>query len=197
MAAAPSVNWNVVRVVALALALLPALGLVQPANAADPWRKLHRPLHLPRLAPGDACPVSPVDQRVDWESVNAFGDGIGPGPVYPGLGDEGHLTTEGSGPWFGTKVFWYVKPSYPRRVLIRGRRLDGPGKARFHDSGRSHGRLLPDLRITRNDSVSWEGQPRGSRGVPSGVFIRAPGCYGVQIDGTRFSRTVVFTASTP
>jgi hypothetical protein len=30
--------------------------------------------------------------------------------------------------------------------------------------------------------------------VPSSVRVRAPGCYGVQIDGTTFSRVVVFTA---
>jgi len=43
-------------------------------------------------------------------------------------------------------------------------------------------------------TVSWEGQPPGSRGIPSGLRVRAPGCYGVQIDGTNFSRVIVFKA---
>lgn len=159
-------------------------------------RELHRPLDLPRLAAGDACPVSPIDQRVDWEGANIFGgSGIGRGPVYPGLGSSGgHLTTTRGpidGSWFGAKVFWYAKPSYRGRVLIRGRRLDGPESLRFVDDGaRSR-----ELRIKRKSDISWQGQPPGSRGEPSSVLIRASGCYGVQIDGTRC--TVIFAASTP
>jgi hypothetical protein len=59
--------------------------------------------------------------------------------------------------------------------------------------------LVPrELHITRHEIHSWTGRPPpGSRGVPSGLSIRASGCYGVQIDGTRFSRAVIFTASTP
>jgi hypothetical protein len=187
-------------VVAFALVVLSALGMVQPAHAADPWRKLHRPLHLPRLAAGETCPVSHIDPRVDWGRVNMFGGpGLGPGPVYPGLGDERHLTTTGRSRdgRFETKVFWYVKPSYRGRALIRGRRLDGPGRLHFV-RGRHTDGLPRELHITRHEIHSWTGDPPpGSRGVPSGLSIRSSGCYGVQIDGTRFSRTVVFTASTP
>jgi len=189
----------VARVItAFALVLPAALGFVQPASATDPWHKLHRQLHLPRLAPEAACPVSPVDRRVDWKRINIFGgSGIGRGPVYPGLGASGgrFTTTTGysyGGSWFGGKLFWYVKPSYRGRVLIRGRRLDGPESLRFN-----RGRRPRELRINRNATVSWEGQPPGSRGGPSIVRIRASGCYGVQIDGTTFSRIVVFAASTP
>lgn len=173
--------------------------MAQPANATGPWRKLHRPLDLPQLLAGDACPVSPIDQRVDWESANIFGgSGIGRGPVYPGLGADptGHVTTTRGpidGSWFGGKLFWYVKPSYRGRVLIRGRRLDGRESLRFVDDGRRS----RELRIKRKSDISWHGQPPGSRGEPSYLVIRASGCYGVQMDGTRFSRTVVFTASTP
>jgi hypothetical protein len=31
--------------------------------------------------------------------------------------------------------------------------------------------------------------------VPSGVRIIAPGCYGFQLDGTSFSRIVIFKAA--
>jgi hypothetical protein len=95
------------------------------------------------------------------------------------------------GPWTGGKVFWYVRPNYRGRVLIRGRRLDGPQRLGFN------GRQLParELRIDRYDTVSWEGQAPGSRGIPSDVRVRMPGCYGVQIDGTTFSRVVVFTVA--
>ncbi len=33
----------------------------------------------------------------------------------------------------------------------------------------------PELRIEHNETVSWQGQPRGSRGVPSGVRVISPG----------------------
>jgi hypothetical protein len=184
-------------IAALTGMLLATLALCQPVSAADPSRKLHRPLHLPRVEPGAACPVSAVDRRPDWERINLFGgSGIGQGPVYPVLGSSGELITtttayDNGVPWFSTKVFWYVKPSYRGRVLIRGRRLDGPQSIRFNGIRRR------ELRIKPNQTVSWRGQPTGSRGVPSIVRVRASGCYGVQIDGTTFSRIVVFVASTP
>jgi len=185
--------------VACVCALLGALTLIEPLGASDPWARLHRPLHLPPVADGAGCPVSRVDQRVDWKRHNIFGaSGIGRGPVYPGLGGSGgHLNATPEhpygGPWAGGKVFWYVLPSYRGRVLLRGHRLDGPQSLGFN------GRRLPsrELRIERYDTVSWQGQRPGSRGVPSSVRVRASGCYGVQIDGTTFSRVVVFTVDAP
>jgi hypothetical protein len=89
--------------------------------------------------------------------------------------------TQYGGAWLSGKVFWYVLPSYRGPVLVRGRqlsrRLMGP---------------RTELRIHTYDTVSWSGQQPGSRGIPSGVGILKPGCYGVQIDGTRFRWVVVF-----
>jgi hypothetical protein len=180
-----------------ASALLAGLAAA-PLGASDPWAKLRRPLHLPRLATGDACPVSRIDERVDWNRAKFPGSpGIGRGPVYPGLGaTDGVLTTEPDtqygGPWAGQKVFWYVLPRYRGRALIRGRRLDGPQRLGFNGS------RLPDreLRIDRGVSVAWDSPP-GSRGIASTVRVRVSGCYGVQIDGTTFSRVVVFKVGAP
>jgi hypothetical protein len=182
----------------IAASLVATLTPVGPLGASPtPWTKLHRPLHLPWLAPGAACPVSPVDRRIDWERVKFPGSpGIGRGPVYPGLGSSGARLTvtpdvQYGSPWAGGKVFWYARPNYRGRALIRGRRLDGPQRLGFN------GRQLParELRIDRYDTVSWEGQAPASRGIPSDVRVRAAGCYGVQIDGTTFSRVVVFTVA--
>jgi hypothetical protein len=176
-------------------ALVAAVAVIQPVGASDSWPKLHRPLHLPLLAPGDACPVSPIDWRVGWSNINIFGgSGIGRGPVYPGLGGSGGIAygtpdTEYGGPWAGAKVFWYVKRSYRGRVLIRGRRLDDLQPVGFN------GDKLPaarELRIEPWDTVSWKGQPYRSRGIASTLRMRSSGCYGVQIDGATFSRIVVF-----
>jgi hypothetical protein len=182
--------------VVVAASLAAAFALADPLDASTPpWTKLRRPLHLPRVSAEAKCPVSRVDRRVDWEPINIFGtSGIGRGPVYPGLGGTGgRLTatpdTQYGGTWAGGKVFWYLKPSYRGRVLIRGRRLDNRQRLGFN------GRARPnrELRIEPGQTVFWQGQPPGSRGVPSSVRVRTPGCYGVQIDGTTFSRVVVFT----
>jgi hypothetical protein len=178
-------------------ALLGAVVVIQPAGSSDPWAKLHRRLHLPQFAPGSPCPVSPIDHRVAWRRTHIVGhSGIGRGPIYPGLGGSGgvlNATPDAvyGGPWAGGKVFWYVKRSYPGRVLIRGRRLD--------DSQQwlgFNGDKLPaarELRVEPWDTVSWDGQIPGSRGIASTVRVRTTGCYGVQVDGTTFSRVVVFT----
>jgi hypothetical protein len=184
------------------LGLVAVLGLVATfalasfaadvAASRDSSTSLRRPLHLPKVAAGAKCPVSRVDRRIPWRRINIFGGmGIGPGPVYPGLPSAFVMATRDQqygGQWFGSKVFWYVLPSYRGPVLLRGRRLDGGQRLGFN------GRKLPapELLIEPSQSVSWQGQPPGSRGVPSSVRVRAPGCYGVQMDGMRFSRVVVF-----
>jgi hypothetical protein len=166
------------------------------AGGGQPWAALRRPLHLPKLAAGATCPVSHVDHRVSWKRINIFGgEGLGPGPVYPGMPSAFLMASRDvqyGGPWFGDKVFWYVLPRYRGPVLLRGRRLDGPQKLGFNGTRRP----LAELRISRDQTVSWTGQPPGSRGVPSGVRVLVPGCYGVQIDGTSFSRIVVFRVDT-
>ena len=102
------------------------------------------------------------------ESESSARVGLGRGPVYPGLGATSGLLntvkdTQYGGPWQGEKVFWYVAPSYRGRVLIRGRRLDGPGWLGFN------GTRVPkdELRIEPHDTVTWSGQPRYSRGIPT------------------------------
>jgi hypothetical protein len=177
--------------------LLTALAVLQEATAGNGWRKLHRPLHLPQLASGDTCPVSAVDPRIHWAAINIFGgSGIGRGPVYPATGPMSELTVtpdpQYGGPWLSTKLFWYVRPRYHGPVLIRGRQLDGPHMLGFN------GGALPrrEIHIHINETVAWDGQPLRSRGVPSSIRALVPGCYGVQIDGTRFSRVVVFRIST-
>jgi hypothetical protein len=140
-----------------------------------------------------------VDRRVDWESANIFGgSGIGRGPAYPGLGGAdpvGHFDApdlvDGM---FGQKLFWYVRPSYRGRVLVRGRQLNGAGVVGWLKRGKG---VVREFRIKPGETVEWRGQPPGSRGVPTATLVSGSGCYAVQIDGTRFSRTVVFTVSTP
>lgn len=178
-----------------AVLLAAAAGTSASSSGQVPWTALRRPLQLPVLSAGARCPVSNVDHSVPWAHIRIFGaSGTGPGPVYPGLGATSGLlnavkSTQYGGQWQGGKVFWYVAPSYRGRVLIRGKRLDGPGWLGFN------GTRVPkdELRIQPYETVSWAGQPRYSRGIPSDVRARTSGCYGAQIDGTTFSTVVVFT----
>jgi hypothetical protein len=186
-----------VRLVVAAATAVLVVGLAAPrpgAAGSGSWQRLHRPLHLPHLAAGAVCPVSTVDRRVRWKPINIFGgSGIGRGPVYPGLGwSTGSVNvspdTQYGGPWLSGKLFWYVSPDYRGPVLIRGRQLDGSHVLGFNGKKQPNA----ELRIGVRDSVEWSGQPPGSRGVASSVRALVPGCYGAQIDGTRFSRVVVF-----
>jgi hypothetical protein len=169
-------------------------GLASASSSEVRWSVLRRPLHLPTIAPGSACPVSTVNRHEARRRIRIYGaSGIGPGPVYPGLGSSAGLLTlakdtQFGSDWQGQKVFWYVAPSYRGRVLIRGRRLDGPGRLGFN------GTSVPrdELRIEPYETVSWSGRPNHSRGIPSAVRALTPGCYGAQLDGATFSRIVIF-----
>jgi hypothetical protein len=116
------------------------------------------------------------------------GNGIGPGPAYPIFGTgtlqiappENFASTS----WGGQKVLWFVLPSYSGPVLIRGGRLDAPGLVRFEI-----GDVPPrELMIPGRN---------GPRGRPSYTRLEGPGCYAYQIDGTTFSRIIVFRAEGP
>lgn len=189
---------------AVASALV-ALGLLlQPATASDPWTALRRPLHLPTLATGQPCPVSGV-VRFNFAKYGVA-KGIGPGPAYPtGFAQPGSVLrfvyppdprSEFAGSdWSGQKVLWFVAPRYRGPVLIRGGRLDAPDTLRFE-----RGKVPPtELRIPAG--TPEYGYPPGYKRVgqryrPSYTRLRAPGCYAYQIDGTTFSRIIVFIAAT-
>jgi hypothetical protein len=176
--------------VLVALILLPA----PLAGASDPWAKLRRPLHIPRISPGSPCPVTPGRRVSTNFGVGNFALAQGPGPVYP-LGGFPTLTFiyppqpdqlwYGS-QWSGEKVLWIARRSYRGPVLIRGRQLDGIHNVRF-------GSGLNPSRETRLRSVGGS-SPGGWQNRPSYTRLRAPGCYAWQVDGTTFSRVIVFQA---
>ena len=180
-------------ILAVAAAVTTVMATGGSSAAIDPWRELYRPIRVPSIESGTGCPVSPVDDSVDFQSFG-IGPGIGRGPVYPLLGDGTLLLSPasrfGSRRWLGQKVLWFVRREYRGPVLIRGIRVDGRFTVRFDrgDVPRS------ELRIKPNETVYWTDQPPGSRGRPSYTRLRAPGCYAYQVDGTSFSRVIVFRA---
>ncbi len=185
------------RLLALAFVVAGSAALATTASSgARAHSPLERPLHLPHIAGGAPCPVSRVDPRIPF--VHRFGvsPGIGKGPAYP-IGLPGGVLQLAparnfySRDWAGQKVLWFVRPTYRGPVLIRGARIDGPGRVRFQ-----RGNVPPSsLRISRQ-ALSQPGSvvPEGSRYLPSYTRVRGPGCYAYEIDGTSFSRIVVFRA---
>jgi hypothetical protein len=85
--------------------------------------------------------------------------------------------------WGGNKVLWIADSTYLGRVLVRGRQLDGSHSLRF-------GPALEPMRELRIIVTGLT--PPWSR--PSYTRVRAPGCYGWQVDGTSFTRVIVFKA---
>jgi hypothetical protein len=158
---------------------------------------LHRPLDLPSVASGTACPRTP-GRRPNPD----VGIALGSGPAYAVLGFEGNhvplapkavvpLHSEdrrGNAYWH--KTLWAVDPAYDGPILIRGRWID---------SGQSLWFVLP----SRTVSGSWrrvrELQIRAERSKrwrygPSLTILPGPGCYAFQVDGTTFSDVIVFEA---
>lgn len=180
-----------VGLVALLLFGITAGAVEGKRKPAWTWASLHRPLHLPTVAAGAACPVSP--QR---PVTLGAGDTVslpGPGPAYPVLFPGTVLAffwppqgeSRGSG-WSGNKAMWIVAERYRGPVLVRARQLDGPHLVRFG----VYEPLATEVRIsTRLTSVG----SRVRREV-STTRVQAEGCYAYQIDGTSFSRVIVFEA---
>lgn len=169
---------------------------VQERSArVDVWHRLQRPLRVPAIAAGRPCPTSAPDPKGDLRRIGfAAGIAWGRGPAYPGGLDSGQgkpilryldpipaqSLFYGSS-WFGNKVLWAVDPTYRGPVLVRGRQLDGPNPLRFNRG------VVPP----RAMQIPASQPPRGE---PSFTRVRAPGCYGYQVDGVGFSYVIVFEA---
>jgi hypothetical protein len=174
------------RVLALAVAAAFAAVLAGSAGSTstDIWKKLRRPLHIPRIAPGAACPTT--DPKA-FEAAPAFPvlEREGGKPVLRFSYPPPRASIFYGSPWSGQKVMWVVRAKYRGPLLIRGRQLDGPHELRFE-----RGQIPGTKRWIR----SAQRTETGMRRYPSSTRIRSPGCYAYQLDGLGFSRVIVFQA---
>jgi hypothetical protein len=153
---------------------------------------LRRPLHIPMLSAGSACPAA--DQNgtlgnhgnLDVPSAPAFG----PGPAYPTLGSDGGRAVFRYGigwtpyeGWEGSKLLWTV-PGYNGPYVVRGQQLDGPNELEFDQGPNWTNKLHTELRLVGPYS----------RLNPAATYLRVPGCYAYQVDGRGFSYLIVFEA---
>jgi hypothetical protein len=164
---------------------------VTGASDRDPWASLHRPLQLNALPAGATCPVSPR-HSLDRGHLS----GVGSGPIYP-LPSPFSAYDRRPG-WLGSKTIW-AWPTKLRThavyVLVRGIRLDQPGRMRF-ELGPQWGSapLTTELHINTSRTVGSYSQSRWGTTVTM-LLVRAPGCYGLQLDSARGTSTIVVSGN--
>lgn len=150
---------------------------------------LARPLRLPTVPAGGACPVSGVTVRSPV-AQEADARGLGTGPLYPitfYIGEDATLRlgqrTPGPDGLYALKAVWATDASYQGPVVVRVGRLDGAGRGVVS--------LLYDESASRGDAVVFtlSGYPAD---FPSFTSVSGPGCYAYQIDGLNFSEIIVF-----
>lgn len=175
------------RLVSSWCTLVPAAGSLPDA--------LRRPLELPSVQSGDVCPVT-SGHHIDNGQFG--GIALGPGPVQPlvapatnadrSQAEQGVLVfrpAKRQG-WYAIKTLWFSSPDYEGPVYIRGRQLDGTHEPVFGESPSLIDPQLPSG-ATLNGTDGW-------RTWPGATWLRTPGCYAWQIDGTSFSEVIVFSA---
>lgn len=162
------------------------------------WASLRaRPLRLPSLAPGVACPAA--SGRVVEPS---YGPVIGDGPAYiVGMGTDGvlHATgpmpgDAGSASWGNQFSMFIIAPTYSGPVLARGHQLDGPHALLFNGGLDQIAGFSPATLTLLSQLRIEGGTAFGSPWANWSAYLRmqAPGCYAIQLDGLSFSEIVVF-----
>lgn len=152
-----------------------------------------RPLALAALPSGAGCPVStplPAPAVPEFATARVLGHD----PVYATgftLDQDANLSEPRNG-WRLAKVLWWNVPAYRGPLLIRGRRLDGPGVSRFR---RYIDAATPSNELALPADVSGTSETAGMRHWGGYVELQELGCYGFQIDGLGFSHTLIVRAT--
>ncbi len=158
-----------------------------------PARLRDRPLRLPAVASGASCPASTGTPVVHpWIGGVALGNGLvtaiasQAGDLAHGVVDLARSNVVG---WYGIKTDWEIGPSYSGWVIVRAEQLNGDGPIAAL-AGATIGPVVIPPGPTDNTFVGWREQP-------SGTYVKGPGCYGFQVDGSSFSEVIVVDAVLP
>ena len=171
----------------------------QPVHTVTLQTLEHRPLYFQTLAPGTACPKTPITLYPD------LGLAVGNGPVY--FIDRNPASVSSWGSWEQLK-FVYA-PHSPGPVLIRGWDLqsnvavafaqDPLGPSGITASGRVLGtEVVVDKKVQKRSEAYFRDEGRSMTphlyplntvmvGLPAG----ASGCVGLQMDGDDFTESFV------
>jgi hypothetical protein len=160
--------------------------------------EVRRPLQIPTMGPGAACPRTAGGRPSPDVAI-----ALGSGPAYPVLGfEDGHVppspkgvvplyANERKGSAYWHKTLWAVDPRYDGPLLVRGRSMDSPQALRFAKPSAAPGgseELVSELEFRAEETDSW-------RYGPSVTILPGPGCYAFQVDGSNFSKVIVFEAA--
>jgi hypothetical protein len=161
-------------------------------TGSAPLWLIHRPLHFPTVRRAGTCPVS-RGKVMRGSYINGVVFGPGPVRMLVAMGNLGHLLegnvdllpSDTSG-WFAFKTTWIVAASYQGPIIVRGRRIDGPGRVAIL-GGALSGPLVVPPGPTINDFSR-------NRTAPLGTYVSGPGCFAFQIDAKRFDEHIVVSA---
>lgn len=164
------------------------------------WAVLEsQPLHLPKLAPGAACPVTASRQHITPDHQYATGTGpvylVGEALTNPIIFLDASSSDPGSS-WRISKVFWEISASYTGPALIRGAQINGTHLIGFNGGlvqsrGNAQGTepILHELRLLGDAQREW-------KTYLTFVRIQHAGCYALQIDGYGFSEDIIIQGTT-
>ena len=180
-------------------------GACRPHDVSGPVSQRQRPRNVssscPCFAPEslDATPnggeksACPASSGVIVTHPGMAGVAVGKGLVTAIIGQSGDLAhgivdlaTSNVTGWYGLKTDWAISPRYSGWVIVRGEQLNGKGPvAALADA--TFGAIVIPPGPTANTFAGWREQP-------SGTYVKGPGCYGFQVDGSSFSEHIVVEA---
>ncbi len=159
-------------------------------SAGDVSTLLARPLHLPKLSAGAACPVTPPSSlRLAVSTPRG-----GPHFYIGGPNPQGGFA-------FNKTVYELVGAKGP--VLLRGARLDATGALAFSALPANRGDIGETLTSAGGVTATFyaaavspgAAQPDGTTTDVFYLYPKTPGCYALQADATSFEAVVVLVAS--
>ena len=149
-----------------------------------------RTIRFPKLTAGEACPTS-AGSYVSVPGASGWAlKGKVVSVLIPQAGDVAHGTvrlapSDVSG-WYGIKTHWLITPSYSGWVVVRAEQLDASAPvAALGEAGIGPVMIPPGP--TSNTFQGWRQQP-------SGTYVKEPGCFGFQIDGSTFQEHLILKA---
>jgi hypothetical protein len=184
--------WTALIVAACAAQPAASTGVAGSPSAAsrpvttDAASLLSRPMRLPSVGAGSACPVTPVAAI-----ATAVTDPRGKGPLY-----FGGPMPQGGFP-FNKTVYTTVGGAHGA-ILLRGGRIDGAGRLKFSGSPAD---LSEKAEVPPSPGEPGSGSWAFYRAVldpgPDNALNLYPstqGCYAIQVDAPSFSEVIILTA---
>lgn len=168
-------------------------GHAGPCTRIIPESIRRRIVRFPKVAPGDPCPTSGVSS-VDVPGASGMAlQGKVVSLLVPQAGELGRgsvqLASSDVAGWYGIKTHWLVKPSYRGWVVVRAEELDRSAPVAALGEAEIGPVVIPPG-PTPNTFEGWRQQP-------SGTYVKGPGCFGFQIDGTTFQEHLILRGVLP